>query len=303
MSFRQRLAGWLAPRPESRSLSADISGMYARPTLAGTSISERSALSIAAVWNAVNIYANTIGALELYVAEKDARGGRRPAMDHPAFDLINRRPNRVSTSMRLRQAWIGHALTFGNGYLEIEWDARGRTPIALHLMDPRHTEPFVDPEGCVWYRQTNGGESLPADSVLHLAMLGWDGLRGYGVIKVGVETFGLAEAQRVYQAGLYGNSAQAGGHLEVAGRMDTKQQSELRDNWNRIHQGPASAGNLGILQGGAKWVQTNFSPQDAQMILGAEFSVAEIARFFNLPQHKLGLLEHATFSNIEYQNI
>jgi Phage portal protein len=50
-------------------------------------------------------------------------------------------------------------------------------------------------------------------------------------------------------------------------------------------------------------VQTAFSPQDAEVLLGQRFSVEEIARIFNLPPHMLGVMEGTNFATIEEQNI
>ena len=58
----------------------------------------------------------------------------------------------------MRQAWIGHACTYGNGYLEIEWDDAGRYPRRLHTMDPRHTRPVRRDDGSIWYEDDRGGE-------------------------------------------------------------------------------------------------------------------------------------------------
>lgn len=305
-NIRQRLARWLAP--ETRGLAgpgysdSGFAGSVGRTVASGGSIGPRTALSISAVWAAVNCYTQTLGSLDCYVAERDDRGGRRPAPYHPAFDLIRTRPNDRSTSMRFRQAWIGHALTFGNGYAEIVWDAKGRKPLELCLMDPRDVE-VLDRRGALVYRQKSSGAEFPAEDVLHLAMFGFDGVRGYSPIAMGAETLGVAAAQRDYQAALFGNSAGIQGHIEVPGKINATARGELLNQWERRHQGASAAGLTGILDAGARWVSTAFSPQDADLILGAKFSVQEIARIFNLPPHKLGHLEDANYSTVEQMNI
>jgi hypothetical protein len=169
-------------------------------------------------------------------------------------------------------------------------------------MDPRTTDPKLE-HGSLMYHQAGGLDPLPASDVLHLAMFGWDGIKGYSPIEIGRETLGVAASQRDYQAGLFNNSAAAQGHLEVPGNLKTLEKSQLRNYWNKIHQGPQLAGNIGILEGGMKWVQTNFSPQDAALIEGCAFSVEEIARLWNLPQHKLNKLDNANFSTVEQMNL
>lgn len=274
-------------------------GGFTTPTLSGSSVTPQSALTITAVWNAVNIYANNIACLNLYVAERDPRGGIRPAPEHPSYSVV-KKPNRLTTSFRFRQSIIGHALTFGNGYAEIEFS--GSYPVALHLLDPRNITPFIDEDGNLWYK-LNHGPSLPASKVVHIAGMGWDGIRGYSPITLARESLGLALAQQNYQSALIGNGAVPTGYLEYPGALDEVAKNKLRDGFNKVHQGAERAGNVALLTGGIKWVQTSFSPADAELLTSRNFSIAEVARLFNLPQHMLGQMDSATFGNIEEQNI
>lgn len=294
------------PRAEARSAGLAgspgfYSGTFGVESLAGSTVTPHTALGITAVWNAVNIYANTIAGLDRQVVERDARGGHSPAVDHPAYDLVHRRPNRVMTGFRFFQSVIHHKKTHGNAYAEIE-RARGR-PVALHLMDPRNVTPQLDDSGALWYRLQREHRDLPARDVVHFAGLGFDGLRGYSPVTIARESLGLALAQGDYAASIYGNSATPQGLVEFPGDPKQEAVSRFRDEWNRRHQGAQRAGTVGILFGGMKWVQTAFSPEDAQLLLSRNFSVAEVARLFNLPQHMLGNLDKATFGNIEEQNI
>jgi len=52
-----------------------------------------------------------------------------------------------------------------------------------------------------------------------------------------------------------------------------------------------------------RFAQVGIPPEDAQFLETRQFQVAEIARIFRLPPHKLQDLEHATFSNIEHLGI
>jgi hypothetical protein len=44
-------------------------------------------------------------------------------------------------------------------------------------------------------------------------------------------------------------------------------------------------------------------PEDAQFLQTRKFQIEEIARMFRIPLHMVGVLDHATFSNIEHQSI
>jgi hypothetical protein len=54
-----------------------------------------------------------------------------------------------------------------------------------------------------------------------------------------------------------------------------------------------------LLEEGIKVDKLTIPPEDAQFLATRQFQTLEIARWFNLPPHKLGDLQRATFSNIE----
>jgi HK97 family phage portal protein len=58
-----------------------------------------------------------------------------------------------------------------------------------------------------------------------------------------------------------------------------------------------------ILEEGMKYNKNNISPEDAEMLDTEKSLYTRMASFFHVPPHKIGDMEHATFSNIEEQNI
>jgi hypothetical protein len=58
-----------------------------------------------------------------------------------------------------------------------------------------------------------------------------------------------------------------------------------------------------ILEEGMKWNQVGVDPSQAQALDVQKWTVDDCSRIFNIPPHKLGSLDRATFSNIEEQNI
>jgi HK97 family phage portal protein len=293
---------WANPKRKIRSASAPdfrLSSQMAFPTIAGPAINEQTAMTIVAVYNAVTIISNAFALLDIGVAEKIANGGRRPATELPLFDKLARSPNPRNTAFNFRRSTMVHALTSGNGYWEIEW--AGREVKNFHLLEPRNVTPRDDEQGNLVYRLERERKDLKPENIIHLANLGWDGVRGYSPVALAREALGLSKAQETYASGLMGNSAQPGGYLKVSNKLKEVDKNRLRTDFEGMHQGAENAGTIGILDGGMEWVQTAFSPADAELLLSRAFSVAEIARLFNIPQHMIGLLEHATFSNIEHQ--
>jgi HK97 family phage portal protein len=293
------------PIPEVRSLAteAGFTGSFDYPTIAGPSVNEHTCLTHDAVWAAVNIFANTISTLNFYPWIRDPRGGRIPAYDHPTYPIVQHQPNEDDTSYVYRNTGVGHLKTRGNWYSEIVFDGKG-VPQSIHILDPKNVNPRRDDNGKLWYHLVREKVDLPARNVIHVHGLGWDGLQGYSPIHMARNLIGLGLAQQNYAGALFGNGISPGGAVEVPGNLKEDSIRRLRDNLNSIHQGSERAGNVMLLQGGMKWVQTNFSPEDSEMIESMNMNVSSIARIFNLPQHMLGNLDKPIgVGGIEEQNI
>ena len=69
------------------------------------------------------------------------------------------------------------------------------------------------------------------------------------------------------------------------------------------YQKNSGNGETPLLEYGFKYKAINLSPEASQLLQSKNYSIAEIARMFTIPPHMLAELSHATFSNIEQQNI
>jgi hypothetical protein len=77
----------------------------------------------------------------------------------------------------------------------------------------------------------------------------------------------------------------------------------LIESWEKMHQGLSNSHRLQVLEEGMKWRTTGIEPEKAQALEVQKYTVDDCSRIFNIPPHKLGSMDRATFSNIEEQNI
>jgi HK97 family phage portal protein len=214
-------------------------------------------------------------------------------------------PNPEMTALIFRETMQAHVLTWGNGYAEIQRNQAGQ-PVALWPVTPDRVtpeRPIEDPTGPIRYRVFNQGgrEALvPASDMLHVPGLGWDGTKGYSVVGKARESISLGLATQNFGATFFSNGASFGGIFThpktfAPGAKETFEKS-IRD----ATQGVGRAHNFITLQEGVTYTQLGIPPDDAQFLETRKFQITEIARWFNIPPHKLGDLERATFSNIEH---
>ena len=272
-------------------------------TGSGITVDEDSALNFSAVWNAVNIIAGAVGYLPMMVYRKTERGKERADKD-PVFWLLHDRPNDYMDALTFRETLQGHALTWGNGYAEIERDGASR-PIALWPLPPNRVEPTIVNQRLIYrYAPANGPVvDLPYDDVFHVKGLSFDGLKGYSPIRRARESIGLGIACEKFGASFFGNGAWMGGLVVHPGKLSAQAQTNLRESLNTEHQGVGKANRIAVLQEGMTYHKTGVAPEEAQFLQTRRFGVEEIARWFDLPPHMLKDTERATFNNIEHQGI
>ncbi len=163
-----------------------------------------------------------------------------------------------------------------------------------------------DPFGSLQYtvRNADGTETrLQAMDVLHIPGLGYDGCSGYSVIAKARESIGLGLAMQQFGASFFGNGSTFGGVFTASRPLSPKEKADLETSLRHYHEGLDRAHRFMVLDGGFDYKRLGIPPDDAQFLESREFQVAEIARLFNVPPHKLADLDRATFSNIESQQI
>lgn len=263
-------------------------------------VSPKSALTLTAYYAGINVLSTDLACLPLKIYRKRKSGGRDEVTDDVRCDLLRSSPDEETTSMRWRQAWLGHMLGHGNGYSEIDFS--GGEISGFYLLDTS-TEPARRAQDKRLYYRLSDGTTRPPYKILHLAGLGYDGLCGYSVARFHRQAISLGLSAETFGNAFFSNGTTASGHYELPGKMDEEAQKAFRASMNAVHQGPDNAHKFMVLTNGMKWTQTTIPPEDAQFLATRQFQVLEIARMFRLPPHKIGDYSQSHLANIEQANI
>jgi HK97 family phage portal protein len=147
---------------------------------------------------------------------------------------------------------------------------------------------------------------LTSNEVLHIPLFRMPGSY-YGLSPIGAcrMSVGIAQASDTYAASYFGNAANPGGVIEVAGELNAEQARDIATNWQESHSGPYMAGKVGILSGGAAFKPLSLNAQDAQLLEARKFNVEDIARIFRVPLTLLGhpVAGAMSYSSVEAQNL
>lgn len=273
--------------------------------VSGEYVDESTALNCSAVYGAYNLISSSMMTLPFVLYERTGTDSRKRAVDHPVYELLHDSPNPEMSAASFVRVMYYYALSWGNGYAEIEWN-QGRTrPLALWPISSDRVKPKrVQGTGELVYlvRNYHGTDvAIPASDMIHVSGMGWDGVQGYSVVGYARNTIGLNLAAEKFGGAFFGNGAKPGGVLEHPAKLTTEAHQRLRDSWNKIHQGSSNSSKVAVLEDGMKYHPLTMPPEDAQFLETRRFGIEEVCRWFNLPPHKLRDLTRATFSNIEHQ--
>ena len=261
-----------------------------QPSASGVTVNHDKAMGITAFWAGVRLISQTIAGLPCQVFERKGKESE-PAVDHPVYRLLYTRPNPMMTPFTFKEIRAAHCLTWGNSYAEIEYDKGGR-PIALWPLLPDRTGAEIVNGDKKYYTYVDSTKVwLSADRVLHVPGLGFDGIKGYNVVKVHRDSLGLSIASNDYGAGFFSNSGRPSGILKHPGHPDEAERQQFREEWNQMHSGLTKQQRTAVLWGNMEWQAISVPPEEAQFLQTREMQIEEIARILNINPI---LLQHYT---------
>jgi len=261
-------------------------------SLAGLPVSPETALRTSTAWACVRLISETVAMLPLQVYQRQADGGRRAATNHPLYELLHDAPNATAmTAMQFRQMLTLGMLLRGNGYAKIEPGARGYVDQLVPLI-PEQVSVQRNLDWTLTYRvydpRTRQTTPYQEDEIFHVAGLSLDGQIGMSVLAYAANSLGLALSAESFASRFFSNDARPVGALKSDKELSQAAQERLRENWDSIYgHGLANSGKVAILEDGLSYEMLSFNPEDSQLLEMRHFSVADVARWWNVPLHML----------------
>jgi HK97 family phage portal protein len=296
----------LAPKTQPPDVEQNQSrGFVLSTRQAGVVVNEDTALTLGAVWACVRVISESLAGLPWNPYRVRSDGGKDKLLQHPTNWLLDMQPNDETAAFQWRETLIAHALTWGNGYAEIERNPYTGQPVALWQITPDRVE-VMRINGQIIYEVHNYNAApsyLNASQMFHLKGLGFDGLVGYPVIRLASRTIAAGIATEEATSQFFQNDSTPGGILSTEKTLKPEARNNVRESWEKMHAGPKNRRKVAILEEGLKWSQTGLPPEDAQLLEQRQFTPTEIARWFRVPPHKIADLTRSTNNNIEHQSI
>jgi HK97 family phage portal protein len=286
-----------------RDIKSVIGG---RPTYSGTKVNEQTALRHITVYSCVRVRSESFASLPLSVYRRRPGGkGRDEAHDHPVQELLHNVPNPDMTSMTWRETMNGHLDLSGNCYSIITHNNRGQV-IDLYPWPWDSIESKRNKEtGKIEYHLNDRGkiDILPAEKVYHVPGLGFDGIKGYSIIRMAQESIGLGLAISEFSGRFFGQGMNVGSVFQTDNSMTQEAVDELRAQLLEKGAGLANSWMPLILHSGLKFARIPMPLSDAQFIENIKLNKEDLCGLFRVPPHMIADLDRSTNNNIEHQGI
>lgn len=281
--------------------------LYGESGGSGVAVSQSSAMSIPAIWQAVSAISHDCAMIPAR-AYKPNGNAREPDDYHAGASLLDRdnTPDGEHDGYTVLRRWLIHACLWPNGFLWIE--RKGSTPIGLYNLLPDRTWVERSRRGRLYvrteYRDPTDEsralpQSIPIEDCLVLHGPSWDDNGGLGVVKTFREQVKTALGKRRYEARLFDNNCSLGGILQVPPGMATEKVEKIEKGFEERHKSADKAFKIAVLRDGVKFHATMSSLADIQNVELDEANARQAARIFNMPPSRLGVKDSSAYNSDE----
>lgn len=272
-------------------------------SLSGENVTESTALTYSAFWCAVILMSGTISTLPLHLLRKEGNKTQQ-AREIKLYKILHDRFNPYMTAQQGREIMMAHLLVRGNCYAEKVFNKYGDI-IELWPIPSNRVRPYLNDDGIPQYEITieNKKYDFSREKILHIPGLCFDGIQGLSIIAVARKSLGLSMAMETFGSLYFGQGTHPGIVVKHPYKLSPEGYSNLKKSLTDIYSGLGQTHRLMLLEDGMDIEKIGIPPEDSQFLQSRQFQISEVARWFNLPPHKLKDLSRSSFNNIESEQI
>ncbi len=272
-------------------------------SLSGENVTESTALTYSAFWCAVLLIAGTVSTLPLQLLRKQDNKTLQ-AREFKLYNILHDRFNPYMTAQQGREIMMAHLLIKGNCYAEKVFNRYGEI-IELWPIPSGRVRPYIDDKGIPQYEISidNKKYDFSRETILHIPGLCFDGIQGISVVAVARKSLGLSMAMETFGSLFFGQGTHPGVIVKHPNKLSPEGHSNLKKSLTDVYSSLGQSHRLMLLEDGMDIEKIGIPPEDSQFLQSRQFQISEVARWFNLPPHKLKDLSKSSFNNIESEQI
>jgi HK97 family phage portal protein len=250
----------------------------------------------------VSFLARNIAQVGIHVFRRVSDTDRKRLTDHPLAQILNA-PMPGLTQYRLLERLVSDIALYDEAYwIKLKTDGQMRLlPVPPSL---------ICPVGGSWLQadhfEAAGGRRFELDEVVYFHGYHPDDLRIGASSLDSLRSLLLEDRESSRQrAQMWRSGARMTGVLTrpaEAGDWSPEAKARFREMWRTFTQGGGAEGGTPILEDGMGYTQVAMNPQQTQYIESRKLTREEVAAAFHIPPPLVGILDHATYSNITQQH-
>jgi len=253
------------------------------------------ALTLSAVYRAVNLISDAISSLQMKIYTIDKDGYKKEDNNDPLYHILGYEPNFKLSRFDFFKMIITSILLQGNAYIRVFRNPDFSVKY-LDLIDSGRVGIEEDIRGFIKYTIQGVNGKVDSADIIHIRNYPvLNNLKGISTITYAANSLDISYNSETHASEFFKGDASAAALLTSEASITPKQEAELRTKFANTQNGIVFLGNS---------INTNFhslgiSPRDSQLLETRAFNIIDIARFFNVNPILLFDNTKATYSNIE----
>jgi HK97 family phage portal protein len=252
------------------------------------------------------VLADNISRIPINIINPSAEGNLVDKTDY-RYPLLRYSPDGMITSQAFFSALEYNRNLRGNAFAKIVRNPANGKPIKFELIPSAQVEGYKVVRGQLYYiyfKKLENGESkkvvVNSFDMLHFKMASKNGVWGMNPIEAQRMNMSTLYKSKNVQDAYYENNAFVPAFLKstVPDANFIKPFNEAMQQFKEKNVGPMNAGNIATLPPFTEIQQLDMNIVDAEFLAGSKFDAQQIAAFYDVPPHFVGL-ETGTFRNIE----
>jgi HK97 family phage portal protein len=267
------------------------------------SVTQNNALQVAAVFACVNVISGSLSMLPCQLFKKDGDNRREVGLTElPLAYMLRYEAFPKIPSQTILFSIIANLVLRGNGFAEFSVDGNQQpdslTPLETALMS-------WDTNKNKWQYSPGDGSQrhIEHERLLHIRGFSFGGGVGLDMMKQAKEVISLALALDTNAAKFFANGSRLGTIFEADRALPPDVRADLEKRLKEKHEGPENSHRSLILESGLKAATNRSTNNDSQLDESRKHQIIEIARFFGVPPHKIGVDNNVPRANAEEANL
>jgi len=251
----------------------------------------------------IEFLARNVAQLGIHVFRRTSDTDRERLSGHELAGWLSH-PNPGTTRYRLVESLMNDLGIYFNAYwLKVRSDVLGLVRLPPEQMQ---VEGGLTPSAYIWTREDGKRMTFAPSEIVHFG--GYDPcnpLMGLSPLETLRRILAEENAAGEYRQQFWNNAGRMDAVIErpaTAPKWNPTQAAAFVDQWQKQFAGGAASGKTAVLEDGMQLKPTSFSAKESQFMDARKLTREECARSFHVPLPMVGILDHATFSNIREQH-